>query len=104
MVFFLRPEETMPMDLFSAPDDLSPIVLPDGELAFLRQLPFELGNEEVLARLLAETGWQAQSITLWGKSILQPRLTAWHGQASYSYSGLKLDPLPFSPLQLALKV
>jgi alkylated DNA repair dioxygenase AlkB len=91
------------MDLFASSKILSPIPVPDGELSFLAQLDLPLGNEEVLARLIAETAWRSEVITLWGKQYPQPRLTAWHGEKAYSYSGLKLEPLPFTPLQLAIK-
>lgn len=95
------------MDLFS-PDttlttSLTPIPLEDGQLAMLTQLPLNLGNAAVMARLVAETDWRAESITLWGKQFLQPRLTAWHGDASYTYSGLTLPALPFSPLLAEIK-
>jgi alkylated DNA repair dioxygenase AlkB len=91
------------MDLFSSPTRLTPIPLVDGELAMLTQLALPIGNDEVLARLIAETNWKAESITLWGKQHQQPRLTAWHGEARYTYSGLTLDPQPFTPLQLTIK-
>ncbi|MBZ2206169.1 alpha-ketoglutarate-dependent dioxygenase AlkB family protein [Massilia soli] len=91
------------MDLFTPSNALIPIAIPDGELLLLEQLPLALTNDEVLARLVADTAWRAESITLWGKRHLQPRLTAWHGEAGYSYSGLDLEPLPFTPLLLTLK-
>lgn len=91
------------MDLFTSSKILTPIPLEDGTLAWLDQLELSLGNEEVLARLIAETAWRAESITLWGRQHLQPRLTAWHGAARYTYSGLTLEPLPFTPLQRAIK-
>jgi alkylated DNA repair dioxygenase AlkB len=34
---------------------------------------------------------------------MQPRLTAWHGEASYRYSGKTFHPEPFTPLQLLIK-
>lgn len=89
------------MDLFSATEALTSIPLADGELYFLAQLPG--AQEERLARLIAETAWRADSITLWGKRYLQPRLTAWYGTARYRYSGLSLEPLPWTPLLLELK-
>ncbi|NML60401.1 alpha-ketoglutarate-dependent dioxygenase AlkB [Massilia sp. RP-1-19] len=86
------------MDLFTSSNSLIQIPIPDGELLWLEQLPLGLGNDEVLAQLVAQTAWRAESITLWGKQHLQPRLTAWHGDARYSYSGLDLAPQPFTPL------
>ena len=91
------------MNLFTASNSLIPIPIPDGELLWLAQLPMALDNADVLARLIADTDWRAESITLWGKQHLQPRLTAWHGDARYSYSGLDLEPLPFTPLMLTIK-
>lgn len=91
------------MDLFTSSNSLIPIPIPDGELLWLEQLQLPLDNTEVLTRLIAETAWRAESISLWGKQHLQPRLTAWHGDARYSYSGLDLEPLPFTPLLLTIK-
>ncbi|MGZ8320124.1 MAG: alpha-ketoglutarate-dependent dioxygenase AlkB family protein [Telluria sp.] len=91
------------MDLFTASNSLTVIPIEDGELALLAQLPLGLDNDEVLARLIAETSWRAETITLFGKQHPQPRLTAWHGDASYTYSGLQLEPQPFTPLQLEIK-
>jgi alkylated DNA repair dioxygenase AlkB len=88
------------MDLFDSPATLTPIPIEDGELSFLSQLDLSIGNDEILARLIAETAWRSEVITLWGKQYPQPRLTAWHGEKAYSYSGLTLQPLPFTPLQL----
>ncbi|NHZ97127.1 alpha-ketoglutarate-dependent dioxygenase AlkB [Massilia sp. CCM 8734] len=90
------------MDLFQE-SLLTPFPLDDGTLSVLTQLPLRLPNAEVLARLVADTDWRAESITLWGKQHLQPRLTAWHGEAAYTYSGLRLAPLPLTPLLLELK-
>ncbi len=89
------------MDLFSANDTLTPIPIDDGELYFLERLQVPPGD--ILARLIAETDWRAESITLWGKQHPQPRLTAWYGEARYRYSGMTLEPQPFTPLQLLLK-
>jgi alkylated DNA repair dioxygenase AlkB len=91
------------MDLFSVPDALVPIPVEDGELAFLQQLPLSMTNAEVLQTLLDETAWRQEMITVWGKRHLQPRLSAWYGEASYTYSGKTFDPLPFTPLQLRIK-
>lgn len=86
------------MDLFTSSTGLQPVPLPDGELWYLPQLPLPWPSAEVYQRLIAETAWQAESIVLFGQSRLQPRLTAWHGDRRYTYSGLTLDPEPWTPL------
>lgn len=85
------------MDLFTSAT-LTPIPIRDGELAFLSQLPLPWPNAVVLARLIAETAWREESVIVYGKRHLQPRLSAWHGDKAYRYSGLSLAPLPFTPL------
>lgn len=91
------------MDLFSDDNELQRIPIEDGELYFMRRLPLPWDGATLLQRLLAETDWRAETITLWGKPVQQPRLSAWHGDARYSYSGMTLEPQPFTPLQLAIK-
>jgi alkylated DNA repair dioxygenase AlkB len=86
------------LDLFDSSATLTPIPIKDGELAFLPRLPLPLSNDEILARLIAETEWREETIVVYGKRHLQPRLTAWYGDAGYTYSGLRLAPLPFTPL------
>ncbi len=50
---------------------------------------------EVLSQTLA---WREESIQLFGKRMLQPRLLAWYGDpdAVYSYSGVRHEPLPWT--------
>lgn len=91
------------MDLFTAPSTLIPLPIDDGELALLAELPLSLPNAEVFARLLNETPWREESIVVYGKRHLQPRLTAWYGDASYTYSGLRLEPLPWTALLLEIR-
>lgn len=91
------------MDLFSTSASLTAIPIRDGELSFLSQLPLPASNADMLARLIAETDWKSETITLWGKQFLQPRLSAWYGDKAYSYSGLQLAPQPFTPLQQIIR-
>lgn len=50
-----------------------------------------------------EIAWERRSIRMMGKEVLQPRLVAWHGDAAYTYSGLTLEPHPWTPLLAALR-
>lgn len=90
-------------DLFSFPQQLQAIPIPDGELAMLPRLPLAIDNAAVLAQLLDNTAWRAESITLWGRQFLQPRLTAWQGEADYTYSGLTMRAQPYSPTVALIK-
>jgi len=55
--------------------------------------------------LWAGLQWSQRDITLFGRSVQQPRLTSWYGDpdAHYSYSGLCLHPLPWHPRLLELR-
>ena len=58
-----------------------------------------------MRRLIDEVPWRSESIAIWGKTYPQPRLIAWYGDAGtrYTYSGLCLHPLPWTPVLLDLK-
>jgi len=55
--------------------------------------------------LTSEIEWQQKKIKLFGKSVLEPRLTAWVGdpQAFYTYSGTRLIPRPWTLVLLEIK-
>ncbi|GGX83970.1 alpha-ketoglutarate-dependent dioxygenase AlkB [Massilia dura] len=91
------------MDLFSADATLQPIPIEDGALSFLSQLPLDIPNDVILRRLLDEIAWREETIFLFGKAQKQPRLSAWYGEARYTYSGRTFHPLPFTPLLLDIK-
>lgn len=82
------------MDLFAS-SGLEQLPFRDGELYFQKHFPLP---PDAMARLVAETDWREEKIKLWGKEYLQPRLTAWHGDREYTYSGLTLAPAPWTPL------
>jgi len=44
--------------------------------------------------------WRQDQISLFGRTTPLPRLTAWYGnpEAVYYYSGIRNDPLPWTPL------
>ena len=91
------------MDLFPPSLTLVPLSLPDASIFLLDRLDLPWSNDDMLTQLIADTAWRSQQIVLWGKRIDQPRLTAWHGEKHYTYSGLTLRPLPFTALQLHVK-
>ena len=67
----------------------------------VRYLPRFLADADAaFAELLQATPWRQDKIRIMGREIAQPRLTAWYGEAAatYTYSGLTLAPLTFTPL------
>ncbi|MCG2585291.1 alpha-ketoglutarate-dependent dioxygenase AlkB [Massilia sp. TS11] len=89
------------MDLFASGPERLPVQ--DGELILWRAFALPLPSAELFARLQAETPWRAESILVFGRRHLQPRLTAWYGDAGYTYSGLALAPQPWTPLLQAVR-
>jgi alkylated DNA repair dioxygenase AlkB len=74
--------------------------LPDSEIRYWRCVDLGARPDLILQELIGKTPWRSEVITLWGKEYQQPRLTAWFGDpgASYTYSGLSLEPLPWTDL------
>ncbi|MFD0930764.1 alpha-ketoglutarate-dependent dioxygenase AlkB family protein [Methylophilus glucosoxydans] len=93
------------MDLFESPSELIKIPMSDGDLYSLQSLKFDCSNEDLLSRLILETPWREEKITVWGKTFIQPRLIAWYGDKgkNYTYSGNKFEPLAWTPLLLSIK-
>ena len=95
----------MSESLFPEARVLVPIPMRDAEVLFLRSLPLGEPPDAVLARLVSETPWRSETIRMWDKTYLQPRLVAWYGDegASYEYSGKRYEALPWTPLLLDLR-
>ena len=87
-------------DLFAPAQSFQRLPLPDAEVLLLRQLALPGSAEDLLQQLIEQIAWRQEQIELWGKRYLQPRLIAWHGDAgrSYRYSGLALEPQPWTLL------
>ncbi len=91
--------------LFASGEGLERLPLPQAEVYLQRRFPSSIAVDLALERLVAETNWRGETIRLWGKTVAQPRLTAWHGDPGrdYSYSGLIMKPAPWTPLLQTLK-
>jgi alkylated DNA repair dioxygenase AlkB len=40
---------------------------------------------------------KVESIQIWGKEVLMPRMTSWHGDVGYRYSGKMFEPSKWTP-------
>ena len=79
--------------------------LPDCDIAYR---PGFLDCEKAdfcFAYLRNNVPWRQDSITVFGKTHPQPRLTAFYGEEGlpYTYSGITMPPLPFPEVLLGLK-
>jgi alkylated DNA repair dioxygenase AlkB len=92
-------------DLFPTHERLEPIPMKDGEVYYLRYLPLAQAPYIVMGQLIDEVPWRAENIVVWGRSYPQPRLIAWYGDVgmNYTYSGIQLTPLPWTPVLLDIK-
>ncbi|WP_432673133.1 alpha-ketoglutarate-dependent dioxygenase AlkB family protein [Flavobacterium sp. SM2513] len=79
--------------------------LPDAEVIYFPSFLYAREAAELFDHLLEETPWQHDSITLFGKTHPQPRLTAFYGNddLSYSYSNIKMNANSWTPTLLHLK-
>lgn len=76
---------------------VEPIVMADAEVVLYRGV-FPLPEHDRLFRsLLHDIAWQQHTVTVCGRRLPAPRLSAWYGDpgACYQYSGLLLHPLPW---------
>jgi alkylated DNA repair dioxygenase AlkB len=92
-------------DPFYSQTTLERIPLEDAELYYLPRILLPHTAETVMNQLIDEVPWRADNIVVWGKTYPQPRLTAWYGDegANYTYSGIHLDPLPWTHTLIEIK-
>jgi len=74
--------------------------LPDADICYWPGVDLGSPADRVLHEFIEQTPWRTEIITLWGQQHRQPRLSAWFGDpgARYTYSGLALEPLPWTEL------
>ena len=87
------------------PNEKTIFDIPDAEIEYYPNFFDSFRATEVLARLKAEIPWQQDSITVFGKTHPQPRLTALFGNEgkSYSYSNIVMQPNIWNPLLMLIK-
>ena len=76
--------------------------------ATIQEFPFafnEQESNEYLTSLIDKVPWQQDSLRMGGKEVLIPRLQCWMGDqgSDYSYSGIRMQPKPWSEDVLNIK-
>lgn len=81
------------------------IDLPDASLEYYPHFFVQKKSDQLYERLMTSLNWQQDRIWLFGKHILQPRLTAFYGESgkNYRYSGLEMKPEAFTSELIFIK-
>nr|WP_294937740.1 alpha-ketoglutarate-dependent dioxygenase AlkB [uncultured Flavobacterium sp.] len=81
------------------------VALPDADIEYFPGFFSESEAHALFQRLHSEIPWQQDTITIFGKKHLQPRLTALFGNngKNYTYSNITMQPHPWNELLLAIK-
>lgn len=72
--------------------------LPDASFTLYEHFFSKEESDNFYDNLRTGIQWQQEEITLYGKTHLTPRLTAWYGDADkiYTYSGIRHQPLTWT--------
>src|SRR4051812_8688531 len=79
--------------------------MPDADVLLYRNFLRPAESSVLFHELSQNIAWEHQNIKIAGKSIPIPRLIAWYGDegASYSYSGITVNPQSWTPALLTIK-
>jgi alkylated DNA repair dioxygenase AlkB len=81
-------------------------ILPEDGLAYFFSDFFSQEESDLyFTNLLTEVEWKQEPIIIFGKKIMQPRLTAWYADSDkdYSYSGIVMHSTPWTETLLIIK-
>lgn len=79
--------------------------LPHSQISYYDNFWTEREGNLLFQRLKLEIKWQQKNITLFGKTHLEPRLTAWYGDEGkvYTYSHITMSPNQWNETLIEIK-
>lgn len=83
--------------------ELKNLNLPGATVELQRGFIPESFAELIFKELVQTIEWEQRDVVVYGKTYPQPRLTAWYGTESYTYSGMRMEPKPLTQLLQNLK-
>lgn len=95
-------QTTLMTDLFNT-DTGEQLPLIDADIRLWRHINLHMDDQQLLQLLIDEIPWSEEDVVIFGKAYKQPRLIAWYGEHSYSYSGSRLRPKPWTETLLMIK-
>lgn len=94
------------LNLFEEPQDYTtPVQIENGEYIYIPDFYNREKANKFLKTFIEGIEWNQESMNMYGKQVLFPRLTAWYGENDkpYSFSGITLQPKPWSKELLEIK-
>lgn len=90
---------------FESTESIQHLHLCDADVHYVPQFISTELTQEYLQQLSTSLKWRQDNIRIYGRDVLIPRLQAWYGdpEARYTYSGLAMTPLPWTPLLKQLR-
>lgn len=79
--------------------------LQDADMVLIENFFSKEESDRLYSQLMKNIKWMETKITVYGKEHETPRLTAWYGEVgtTYTYSGLKMNPFPWTNDLLFIK-
>ncbi len=94
------------LNLFGEPQENGkPIRIDNGEYIYIPDFYNREKANRFLEAFVNDIEWNQESMNMYGRQVLFPRLTAWYGDNDkpYSFSGITLQPKPWSKELLEIK-
>lgn len=94
------------INLFDEPQEFGkPIQILNGEYIYIPDFYNREKANQFLEAFVNNIKWNQESMNMYGKQVLFPRLTSWYGESDkpYSFSGITLQPYPWSAELLEIK-
>jgi alkylated DNA repair dioxygenase AlkB len=97
-----RTDLKMQQSLFNTDENILPF---RGDAVFYPHFFSIPESDRYLTLLKDEIIWKQEPIKIYGKELMQPRLTAWYGDTGkkYSYSGITMQPKQWTNSLLQIK-
>jgi alkylated DNA repair dioxygenase AlkB len=95
------------LDIFGEepPKDGEPVILKNGEYIYYPSFLTRDQANFYLEAFKSNIEWKQESMNMYGKQVLFPRLTSWYGDNDkpYSFSGITLNPHPWNKELIEIK-
>ena len=96
----------MQQSLFGqAANNEAPLLPFNGDVLYKEHFFTAVESDAHFKHLVEDIAWKQEPIKIFGRQVMQPRLTAWYGDSgkSYSYSGITMQPNGWTGQLLQIK-